>query len=303
MSEPLGYNKPLYLLPFDHRASFSKVLLGIGDAVSEKDRIRVQGLKEIIYDAFKVAIASGIPKEHAAILVDEEYGEVILHDARAHDFITCLTIEKSGQKVFAFEYEDYKSHVNKIKPTFVKALVRYNPEGDKSINATQRERLKELSIFAHDEGYKFLIEPLVTPTVDQLYNMGDSRERYDKEMRPALTIEMIKELQADGIEPDVWKIEGMQNESDYIRVVREARNKEERARVGVIILGRGEDKKNVESWLTKGKRVDGIIGFAVGRTVFFDPLIKFKNGEISREKAVEDIATNYKYFYDLFVSR
>ena len=302
MDEPLGYNKPLYLLPFDHRAFFSKTLLGIDGAVSEKDKTRIQGLKEIIYDAFKVAIASGIPKEHAAILVDEEYGEVILHDARAHEFVTCLTIEKSGQEIFSFEYEDFKSHINNIKPIFVKALVRYNPEGDREINAAQRERLKELSLFAHAEGYKFLIEPLVPPTANQLYNMGDSRERYDREMRPSLTIEMMKELQRDGIEPDVWKIEGMRNETDYARIVKEARGRVERAQVGVIILGRGEDKKDVELWLTKGKGVDGVIGFAVGRTVFFDPLVKFKDGEISKEKAIEDIAANYKYFYDLFVS-
>ena len=303
MDEPLGYNKPLYLLPFDHRASFSKTLLGIVGAPSERDVARIEGLKEIIYNAFKVAIVSGIPKEYAAILVDEEYGEVILHDARAHGFVTCLNVEKSGQEIFKFEHEDFKSHINNIKPIFIKALVRYNPEGDKEANTGQREKLKIISDFAHTQGYKFLIEPLVPPTRSQLYNMGGNHERYDKEMRPSLTVSMMRELQSDGIEPDVWKIEGMSNETDYARVVREARSTPQRAQVGVIILGRGEDKKNVEMWIKKGKKVEGIIGFAVGRTVFFAPLVKFKNGEISKEGAIEEIAANYRYFYDLFVSK
>jgi len=303
MDESLGYDKPLYLLPFDHRASFSKTLLGIVGAPSERETERIRGLKEIIYDAFKVAIASGIPKEYAAILVDEEYGEVILHDARAHGFVTCLNLEKSGQEMFEFEYKDFKSHVNNIKPIFIKVLVRYNPEGNKKNNEVQRERLKIVSDFAHGQGYKFLIEPLIPPTVSQLYNMGGDHERYDREMRPSLTVDMIRELQSDGIEPDVWKIEGMGNETDYARIVREVRNSPLRAQVGVIILGRGEDKKNVEMWIKKGKKIEGIIGFAVGRTVFFDPLAKFKNGEISKEEAIEKIANNYRYFYDAFVSR
>lgn len=261
----------------------------------------VRAYKEIIYDAFKLSIERGISRHEGAILVDEEYGKEILVDAHKQDFITCLTVEKSGQEEFVFEYgDDFGAHIKKINPTFVKALIRYNPEGDQDINERQRVRLKILSEFAHKEGYKFLIEPLIPATEENLKNSGGDKEKYDREMRPALTIKMIMELQASGVEPDVWKIEGMWNSLDYQRVVAVARNSSARADVGVVILGRGENKDEIVDWIKAGRSVRGIIGFAVGRTVFLPPLIDFKNKVIDRREAVEKIAENYKYFHEVF---
>ena len=146
-----------------------------------------------------------------------------------------------------------------------------------------------------------MLEPLIFPTANQLYHMNEKRDRYDMEMRPLLVLEMMKELQSEGIEPDIWKIEGMWEENDYASAVAQARSGG-RANVGIIILGRGDNKKHVEEWIKSGREVEGVIGFAIGRTVFLDPLIEFKDNKISREKAVEEISSNYKYFYELFSS-
>ncbi|MEK7128767.1 MAG: DUF2090 domain-containing protein [Patescibacteria group bacterium] len=299
----LGYKNPLYLLPFDHRATFTKNLLGFGETLTGEQKKMVRAYKRIVYDAFVLALSRGVPEDGGAILVDEEYGQEILLDAHKQNFVTCLTVEKSGQEEFVFEYgDDFRAHIKKINPAFVKALIRYNPEGDTGINERQRKRLKVLSDFAHKEGYKFLLEPLVPPTEENLKDLGGDKEKYDREVRPSLTTKMMMELQNVGIEPDVWKIEGMRRQSDYQRIAAVARNRSARADVGVVILGRGEKKEEVVAWIKAGKNVRGVIGFAVGRTVFLLPLVNFKNKLVERQEAVEKIAENYKYFYEVFTN-
>jgi 5-dehydro-2-deoxygluconokinase len=73
-----------------------------------------------------------------------------------------------------------------------------------------------------------------------------------------------------------------------------------RDKVGCIVLGRGEDDKKVREWLATAAAVPGFIGFAVGRTTFWDPLVSFRKGEISRDAAVQKIAGLYKEWVSLF---
>jgi len=71
-------------------------------------------------------------------------------------------------------------------------------------------------------------------------------------------------------------------------------------KAGVITLGRGESKELVEKWLKTGSSIRGIIGFAVGRTIFWDPLFELKAGKISRQSAIDKIAQNYLDFVNLW---
>lgn len=301
---PLGYDKPLYLLPFDHRSTFKKELFGIEGAPSPKERDEIRAYKWIVYEALKEATRTGVPKEGAALLVDEEHGGDIIRDARAHGLTTCLTAEKSGKDEFEFEYGDeFGAHIKRLNPVFVKALVRYNPEGDKEMNARQREKLRMLSLFCHKEGYKLLLEPLVHPTNEHLIAMGGDRGRFDRELRPKLAFLMMRELQDAGIEPDVWKLEGMEARENYVKTVATARNSKARARVGTIILGRGEGKREVEAWLRAGRDIDGIIGFAVGRTVFLEPLRDFREKRLGKKEAIRVIAENYRHFHAIFTGK
>ena len=45
------------------------------------------------------------------------------------------------------------------------------------------------------------------------------------------------------------------------------------------MLGRGENDQKVREWLGTARKVPGFIGFAVGRTVFWDPLVDWKAGK------------------------
>lgn len=274
----LGYNQNLFVLPFDHRSSFVK-LFGFADAnLNPQEQKIVAEAKEIIYDAFKKAVSETIPKEQAAILIDEEYGDEIITDAKSKNYNVILTTEKSGQEEFAFEYgSEFGEHIEKYKPTFVKALIRYKSNAN-------WDNLKTLSDYCHQNGYKFLLEVLSEINTPNAQNM----------------VPIISALQELGIEPDVWKLEGMEKSIDYQQVI-EKIQEGQRTSVGLVILGRGENREKVEQWIRMGRDVRGVIGFAIGRTIFLNPIMDYNNHKITKEEAITQISANFQYFYRLFI--
>jgi 5-dehydro-2-deoxygluconokinase len=298
---PRGYDRPLYIQPFDHRGSFQTGLFGFKSPLSPDQTAEIAGAKQIIYDGLRAALGGGAPAEKAGILVDEQFGAAILRDAKAKGIITACPAEKSGQDEFGFEYgEDFARHIEAFDPTFCKVLVRYNPEGDRALNRQQAGRLKRLSDYlAGAARSRFMFELLVPAEKAQLDALKGDKRAYDLQVRPRLMVEAIRELQKAGVEPDLWKIEGLDRAEDCQAVVAAAQAGG-RDRVGCIVLGRGENDQKVREWLATARTVPGFIGFAVGRTVFWDPLVDWKAGKATREQAVARIASRYREFVDLF---
>jgi len=300
MTMTIGYDKPLYVLPFDHRATFSKHMFGWEGPLSPEQTAEIAAAKQVIFDAFKAAVAGGVPKQRAGILVDEQFGAAILRDARKQGFITACPAEKSGQDEFDFEYgPDFARHIEQFNPTFCKVLVRYNPSGDKALNRRQAARLRQLSDYLHASGRLYMFELLVPPEPAQLQRLGNDKKAYDLQLRPTLMVQAIHELQDSGVEADVWKIEGIDRKEDCQKVVAAAR-RAGRDKVGCIILGRGEDDQKVRQWLTTAAGVRGFTGFAVGRTTFWSPLVDYRAQKITRGTAVAQIAASYRAWVDLF---
>jgi myo-inositol catabolism protein IolC len=166
----LGFDRPLYLLPFDHRESFKTRMFGWQGPLTEDQTAQIAAAKQMIYEGFTAAIAGGVPKEKAGILVDEQFGAAILRDATAHGYMTACPVEKSGQNEFAFEYgADFAAHIEAFQPTFSKVLVRYNPEGDAVLNRRQSQRLQQLSDYLRNKSRSlFMFELLVPAEKSQL---------------------------------------------------------------------------------------------------------------------------------------
>lgn len=292
--------KQLLILAFDHRSSFTEKLFNIrGRPPTQEERDEISEYKRNVFEGFKKAVDKGVSKRTGGLLVDEEFGAGILREAKTCGYVFAMPVEKSGQEEFDFQYGDrYRTHIESFGPTYAKVLVRYNTEGDKNVNQRQTKRLKILSDYLHNTNKRFLFELLVPPTSQQLVKTGGSKETYDLELRPKLMTAAMTELQQAGIEPDIWKLEGVERESDAKSLVEQAQAGGRKA--GVITLGRGESKELVEKWLKTGSSIRGIIGFAVGRTIFWDPLVELKAGKISRQSAIAKIAQNYLDFVNLW---
>jgi 5-dehydro-2-deoxygluconokinase len=300
---PRGYDHPLYILPFDHRGSFETGMFGWHGDLTAEQTAKIAEAKRVIYDGFRAALASGLPKEHAGLLTDEQFGASILTDAAVEGYIIACPAEKSGEDEFDFQYgDDFAAHIEKFHPTFSKVLVRYNPGGDKALNREQAERLKRLSDYLIGANRSlFMFELLVPAEKSQLAQVGGDKGRYDLELRPGLMVEALRELQDAGVEPDVWKIEGLDRREDCEKIVDVAR-RDGRDKVGCIILGRGENEAKVREWLSTAASVPGFVGFAVGRTDFWDPLVAWRAGKETRDEAVAQIAARYREFTELFES-
>ena len=222
---PRGYDQPLYILPFDHRGTFETKMFGWKEPLTSAQTAEIAAAKGVIYDGFRMALAAGVPKAKAGILVDEQFGGAILRDAAAQGITTACPAEKSGQEEFDFQYGDnFGAHIEAFHPTFCKVLVRYNPEGDAAGNAVQVTRLKRLSDYlAHKAQSRFMFELLVPSEPAQLASVNGDQKAYDLTLRPSLMVRAIETMQDAGVEPDVWKIEGLDRREDCARIVAVAR--------------------------------------------------------------------------------
>lgn len=295
-----GYNVSLYLLPFDHRQSYAAGMFRFRPPLTTAERGTVTNSKQIIYDGFQEAVDNGVPASCAGILVDEEFGSGILQDARENGYVTALSVEKSGSGEFEFEYgEAFAEHIETFRPTFAKVLVRYNPADDTAINLRQTARLRRLADYCQRAGQRYMFELLVPATEAQMKQVGMDKNAYDQRTRPALMRQAIRALQDAGVEPDIWKIEGLAWRGDYEQLVETVR-RDARDDVGCIVLGRDADEATVETWLETAAPVPGMIGFAVGRATFWDAIAGYETGEMTEQQAVTRIAQNYARWVALF---
>ena len=295
-----GYTLPLYLLPFDHRHSYVTGMFHFTPPLTPDQHEAVAESKEVIYDGFREALGRALPVAYAGIMVDEEFGADIVRDAVMSGFVTALSTEQSGSNEFDFEHGTaFAEHIEAFDPTFAKALVRYNPEGDASLNQRQATRLKRLSDYCQTVQQRFMLELLVPATDAQRSHVRADETTYDLRMRPGLMVAAMAALQDAGVEPDVWKIEGLDRREDCERVVATAR-RDGRDEVGCIVLGRGTDPSKVARWLETAASVEGFIGFAVGRTTFWDPIAAFVANKRTRREAVSRIAHRFREWAGIF---
>jgi len=295
-----GYNLPLYLLPFDHRHSYVSGMFQLHAPLTATQRRAVIRSKQVIYDGFRNALGGELTVDTAGLLVDEEFGGAILCDANRRGYVTALSTERSGSAEFEFEYgSEFAAHIEAFHPTFAKALVCYNPAGDAAVNARQTARLKQLSDYCRKVGQRFMFELLVPATKAQMIHSETGQKAYDEVIRPALMLQTISALQDAGIEPDVWKIEGLGRREDYEHIAAMCR-RGGRDEVGCIVLGRHADDAIVAGWLRTAASVPGFIGFAIGRTTFWNAIADYVNNRTTRLEAALRVAQRYRNWAKIF---
>src|SRR4051794_28086620 len=297
----LGYDGKLYILAFDHRGSFQKKMFGIeGDPDAEQTKT-ITDAKRLIFEGMELAAERGLDASTAGVLVDEQFGGDVPKAAKEHGLKLSMPGEKAGQDEFDFQYGgDFGEHILKFDPDFSKVLVRYNPDGDPEMNERQLAKLKELADWLHDNGRLFLFELLVPAEPAQLESVGGDTDRYDAELRPELMRRAIEDIQDFGIEVDIWKIEGVDEQADAEMLAQQTRKGEGREGVVCVLLGRGASDDKVDQWLRAAAPVEGFIGFAIGRSIWWDALKGFLDGSLSREDAAQQIADNYLRFIRVY---
>jgi myo-inositol catabolism protein IolC len=298
----LGYDGKLYILAFDHRGSFQKKMFGIEGDPTPEETERIADSKHLIFEGMVKAVETGsVLEDQVGVLVDEQFGGTIPAQAKERGLKLAMPVEKSGQNEFDFEYgEQFGEHIERFDPDFSKVLVRYNPDDAAELNERQLERLKRLADWLHENDRKFLFELLVPATDEQLASVGGDTDRYDAELRPELMRRAIAETQDFGCEVDIWKIEGVDAREDAETLARQTRSGEGREGVVCVLLGRGASDEKVDHWLRVAAPVEGFVGFAIGRSIWWDALKGHLDGSLEREAAAAQIAENYLRFIRVY---
>ena len=298
----LGYDGKLYILAFDHRGSFQKKMFGIQGDPTPEETERITDSKHLIYEGMVKATETGsVAGDQVGVLVDEQFGGTVPQEANDKGLTLAMPVEKSGQNEFDFEYgDDFGAHIDKFDPDFSKVLVRYNPDDDAELNRRQLERLKRLADWLHDNDRKFLFELLVPATDDQLASVGGDTDRYDAELRPELMRRAIAEIQDFDCEVDIWKIEGVDAREDAEMLAKQTREGPGRENVVCVLLGRGASDEKVDHWLRAAAPVEGFVGFAIGRSIWWDALKGYLDGSIERDAATTQVAENYLRFIRVY---
>jgi myo-inositol catabolism protein IolC len=283
----------------DHRDSLQREIYGITGDPTLDEAAQISAGKDAIFDGLRAAIDGGVDVARVGVLVDERYGARVAALAKAAGIDLAMPIERSGQKLFLLEYgnfgdREWLQHVEQFDPDQVKVLVRDNPAagGNREL---QFDRLAAVSRALRESRRTFLIELLVPPVAAQLESVAGDALRYDREMRPELTVRVIDDMHEAGVEPEIWKIEGIETGDAATDVVAAAR-RDGRDDVTCIVLGRDAPRDRLDHWLTVAAGVEGFRGFAIGRSIWEQPLIDHLAGRATRADLVATVAENYTHF-------
>jgi myo-inositol catabolism protein IolC len=292
-------DRPLLILAFDHRTSLVRGLFH-GDASAAARRAPLA--KQLVLEGLLEALADDphAGRYRPGVLVDEQYGAAVADAARAVGLVLSMAVERSGQAEVVLEYgADAQEHLARFAPDYVKALVRYNADDDPAARDRQLATLRDLSSALQAAGRRLMFELLVPGLPDQLASVGGSAARYDRELRPALTVRAMAEITAAGVVADLWKLEGLEDATDARAVAAQALSGDPPA--PCLVLGRGADRGAVERWLGIAAPIPGFGGFAIGRSIWWDAIGGWLAGERSAQQARAEIAAAYRGFVGTYL--
>ncbi len=279
----------------DHRDSFGTTLFGVHGTPTRWQLAAMTRAKQAVYAGLRQAaprLASGRP----GVLVDEQLGQAVIDQALGDrdgptPVVLAVPVEASGHPWFALEWGDtWLEHVRRLRPDYAKVLVRDNPAFDAGHRSTQLDRLAAVSAGLHDAGVPLLYELLVPATDAQLAGVGNDADRYDHDVRPELVAQVIRDNQERGIEPALWKVEGLET-------VEAAQLVADQGRAGgrdadMIVLGRDAPAERLDHWLEVASQVKRFVGFAIGRSIWEDVLRE----DLPAEETADRVAERYLGF-------
>jgi len=281
---------PLLILAMDHRASFGRSLFNVQDDQPDAAQVAaMEAAKRLIYAG--LARARGrLPGGRAGVLVDERYGLDVAEAARRDGVLLAMPVERSGRDWFELEWgDDWLEHVTARRPDFAKVLVRDNPAFPPGRREQQLRELSVVSGALRELGVPLLYELLVPATDGQLAAAGGAAGAYDREVRPGLVIQVIADNQAAGVEPAIWKVEGLETVDAARQVARQAKAGGRDA--DLIVLGRDAPVDRLDHWLEVASEVSEFVGFAIGRSIWEDAVRDYEASDHSQTAARHAAAT------------
>jgi myo-inositol catabolism protein IolC len=294
------HDDPLFILAMDHRESFGRTLFGVAhDDPDPAQRAAMTSAKQLIYEGLRAALPA-VTHGRIGVLVDERYGQGVIDAVKASGtpLVLAVPVEASGHEWFTLEWgERWLDHVQAVGPDYAKVLVRDNPDFDQGRREEQFGRLAQVSTGLRGAGVPLLYELLVPATDAQLGQAGQDAAGYDRDIRPGLVARVIADNYAHGVEPALWKVEGLETVEAARQVAGQAKAGGHEA--SLIVLGRDAPAERLDHWLAVASQVSDFVGFAIGRSIWEDAVRDYEASDHSgaaASRARDQVAERYLDF-------
>ena len=271
----------VYMFAADHRWQWEEYF----DAHAVP-RDRIPHVKRLAFDGFMLARErSAAVREFGALLVDELYAADVIADALKAGVTVGTPAEKPGAVPLAWSADPFSAA---LTGAFVKVLVRYRPDDEADVQAGQWAKLDALQAWCRGAGKPLVIEVIVART-------HEPEDEFEASGRPAMLAGYIAESYRRGLTPEFWKIEGSLT-PQAARIVDTAIAVHPSSRQ--IILGKAANLETIDRWFAACAASATASGFAIGRTVYWEPAGAFLNGTKTRDEAAAVICSNYLQLVD-----
>jgi myo-inositol catabolism protein IolC len=286
--------QPLFVLAMDHRDSFGRTLFGVQGTPTGEQLTAMRDAKSLIFAAARRLAGTDLGGGRLGVLVDEQLGADVARETKQAGFTLAMPVEASGADRFTFEYgDDFAAHVEAFNPDWIKVLVRFNPADPAELREAQTQTLRQLSDWAAASRRHWLLELLVPPTREQL-TAHDDQALYDERQRPELTVEVITSLTGAGVHPRIWKLEGYETTAGAQLVLDAVRETDPAS--DCIVLGRNAPQRQVDHWLDVAGPLQGFVGFAIGRSIWDEPIADHLAGHADADTTQARIAERCGHF-------
>jgi 5-dehydro-2-deoxygluconokinase len=275
MTQKLHSNR-VYMLAADHRWQWEEFC----DARS-LPRQRIPDVKRLAYDAFLLARQrSAAVRDFGALLIDAQYSAGVIAEALKDGVSIGTPAERAGAIPLAWATDPFAAA---LTGTFVKVLARYRTDDDPGVLAEQWAKLEALQAWCRGAGKPLVLEVLVA-------RKQEPEESFEAAGRPAMLAAFIADAYRRGLTPAFWKIEGTlapqgaQTIDAAIAAHRSCRQ---------IILGKAAELSTIDRWFAACAASTTASGFAIGRSVFWEPSVAYLTGAKTADQAAALICDNY----------
>jgi 5-dehydro-2-deoxygluconokinase len=244
-------------------------------------RERICDVKRIAYDGFlRARERSAAAHEFGALLIDEQYSSAAIADALEARLMVGTPAEKAGAIPLAWAADPFSAA---LTGAFVKVLARYRRDDSPETLAGQWAKLESLQAWCRGAGKPLVLEVLVA-------RKHEPEDEFESSGRPAMLAEFIAEAYRRGLTPEFWKIEGTLA-PEGARTIDAAIAAHPSCRQ--IILGKAADLSTIDRWFGACAASATASGFAIGRSVFWEPSAAFLEERMSATDAASAIASTY----------
>lgn len=271
----------VYMLAADHRWQWEEFC-----DTHALPRERIPEVKRLAADGFLLARErSAAVRDFGALLIDQQYAAAVIADLLKAGLTVGTPAEKAGAVPLAWAAEPFSAA---LTGAFVKVLARYRADDDPAVVAEQWQKLDALQAYCRGAGKPFVLEVLVG-------RKHEPEDAFEATGRPAMLAAFIAEAYRRGLAPEFWKIEGTLA-PEGARTIDAAIAANPRCRQ--IILGKAADLSTIDRWFAACAASATASGFAIGRSVFWEPSAAYLTGTMTAAQGAAAIAGTYLTLVD-----